>query len=293
MNAISYLPIALFLLAMYAYLGFARRYQIRPSGHIKTTVICSIVGLLFGLFLCWNTDNQEVTWLFKALILFTLGGGPWLAELVALIPSRKKVLARTLNQQYWPVQEAAVIVQIGGAIGNGFFVAPGLIVTCCHVVTADIVGRLRVHGGSGWMDAEVVHLEPGCDLVLLKCVGRIHPHAVMKLAQNSDGLKDGDTVTHVGYTDPGQRRPAWREEKGSFKFKGNYRVWKGECQPDQVPEQENLAIIVLDLPARKGHSGSAVLNEQDEAIGVVSGGGDGNETVLIPVEAVHAALASK
>src|SRR5262249_43506111 len=81
--------------------------------------------------------------------------------------------------------ECTVRISVPNGVGTGFFVAPGWIVTCRHVVARgprELAGVWFRHGTTADEPEafnariETVITEPGPDLALLRVLGEVPPH---------------------------------------------------------------------------------------------------------------------
>ncbi len=78
------------------------------------------------------------------------------------------------------LQQCTVRLKISGGHGTGFFVAPGLILTCAHVIKASVDKQINVFWQAQNMDYEATIErwieEPYLDLALLRLNAEIHSH---------------------------------------------------------------------------------------------------------------------
>ncbi|MFI8243391.1 trypsin-like peptidase domain-containing protein [Streptomyces sp. NPDC085866] len=97
--------------------------------------------------------------------------------------------------------------------GSGFFVAPGWVLTCAHVLPnaagAENVGRLRVQGHQLNATARLAYrlgggTDPGQDLALLRLEGPLPPHACVRLTDRCD---PPNRVTALGWRTPAGGEP--------------------------------------------------------------------------------------
>lgn len=99
------------------------------------------------------------------------------------------------------LREYTVRIQAEGKPGTGFFVAPGLILTCAHVVTdnkRNAIASIKIYWQNGEYNAVVDQLPDNynVDLALLRLDELIPEHACVSLDKS---LKNGDSLYSFGY----------------------------------------------------------------------------------------------
>lgn len=103
------------------------------------------------------------------------------------------------------LRTSTVMVSAPGRIGTGFFVAPGQVLTCAHVVvgpTREPPERLAGQWGDADLDLEVMQFRPDHDLALLRVVGElVHPVACL-----ATQIEPGDELWACGHPDGAYRR---------------------------------------------------------------------------------------
>ncbi|HHP7246112.1 MAG TPA: trypsin-like peptidase domain-containing protein, partial [Elainellaceae cyanobacterium] len=136
-------------------------------------------------------------------------------------------------------QRCTVRIETDRERGTGFFVAPGLVLTCEHVVKGVEVGQLRLRWGDVEPQVTAVDADEALDLALLTLESMEHP--CVKLAGE---VTPGDRLYSYGYPDPIEKRDGaslTMEAEGTGD-RGQILSLKGE----------NI---------RPGFSGAAVLNQ--------------------------------
>ena len=91
---------------------------------------------------------------------------------------------------------AALLIQVDGGNGSGFFVGKNLIATNIHVVagTTSVSGKL-IETQTEFVVEGVAAFDPKNDLVILKIVGEGTPFPL----GDSNLVKSGDIVQAIGY----------------------------------------------------------------------------------------------
>ncbi len=151
------------------------------------------------------------------------------------------------------------LIQNGGMLGSGFFAARGYIVTCWHVVRpARTVYQYREPGGA-WRSAHLVAYSPGADLALLAPNRAPSPPGLLGGYDNPPRV--GQPVADIGYALGQHLRMQYGgviTAVGQTQDVGGYG-WLHNM----------LAMRVGDY---KGDSGSPLLNQYGEVVGVVENG---------------------
>ncbi|WP_226576577.1 S1C family serine protease [Halobacillus litoralis] len=146
-------------------------------------------------------------------------------------------------------KQAVVVVEAGESRGTGFSISTdGTIITNHHVIEGE--KRISVaFPNQGLFEAKVVESYPEVDLAVLKVDGKDFPH--LQLAGQTTFQK-GDHVYFIG----NPLRFTGIANQGSIVGYTNLSNW----------EQE---VLMLDAPIYRGNSGSPVINNHGEVIGVV------------------------
>ncbi|MBN9656114.1 trypsin-like peptidase domain-containing protein [Halobacillus sp. GSS1] len=153
------------------------------------------------------------------------------------------------NEKVQTYKESVVVVEAGQSKGTGFaFTEDGNILTNHHVIEDE--KRISVgFRDDGLFDAEVIASYPEVDLAVLDVEGENLPH--LELADEA-AFDDREHVYFIG---------------NPLKFtgianEGNVIGYKQLSDWDQQ-------VLMLDAPIYRGNSGSPVINDQGEVIGVV------------------------
>jgi S1-C subfamily serine protease len=283
-----FMPIACgFLLSMHFMLGLRMRRYSKPRTVVRLALRTSLMGAFFAVPLLFLPGSS---WGWAIPLI----GGPWLMALVATFPSRNKRLGKPPSLQFRFAQEALAVVELGHAVGNGFFIAPDLLITSCHILAADLGGRLRAHTIKGQVELSIFAVDPIGDLVIFKT--KTKGPGVLTLATGTEELAEGDLLIHTCYSKPHLRQPRWHEAQGRFHGKDDVLACLVAQKGEGIASIMAIAqdILVADLTAEPGQSGSPVFNERHEVIGVVTAGSkDEHRSLLMPVESIHRLLPTK
>lgn len=183
-----------------------------------------------------------------------------------------KVSAKLSNQEDVQLYKKAVVtINTDSGKGTGFAVSEdGYIITNEHVIDNALTITV-VFPDNFLYQAQVVEAYKEYDLALLKIEGRDLPH--LTLAENSTFTKN----EHVY-------------------FIGNPLAFSGIANEGKLIGYTNATdiktdIIMMNAPVYRGNSGSPVINEAGNVIGVVFATGSrepyGKVGLFIPIEAVH------
>lgn len=97
------------------------------------------------------------------------------------------------SEQVELLKECTVLLETDVSRGRGFFVAPGLVVTCAHVV---LTGRVRMTWGNRQLEGEVAEVSLNADLAVLKTIGESPPVPCVFVG---DEINVGDVLFGYGY----------------------------------------------------------------------------------------------
>ncbi|WP_181349315.1 S1C family serine protease [Thalassobacillus sp. CUG 92003] len=168
-------------------------------------------------------------------------------------------------------QEAVVVVETSDGRGTGFAYTPdGQILTNHHVIENE--RRISVaFPEQGLFKAEVIHSYPEIDLAVLDVQGENLPH--LDLAEET----------------------TFREDE-HFYFIGNPLRFSGIANEGTIIDYTEIQdwtkpVLMLEAPIYKGNSGSPVINDQGEVIGVVFATLDhdveGRVGLAVPIDYYH------
>jgi S1-C subfamily serine protease len=142
----------------------------------------------------------------------------------------------------------------GGQFGTGFAVSPkGYLVTCHHVV-AD-ASRIVVHVSGGYLEAEVVALDPRNDLAVLKVPS--WPGRHLGLAPSSE-ISYASPVVAAGFPDPSVLGTNPKISTGIVNALSGVR--------------DDPRHIQVSAPVQPGNSGGPLVSASGRAVGVVAAG---------------------
>ncbi|WP_106498145.1 S1C family serine protease [Lentibacillus sp. Marseille-P4043] len=146
-------------------------------------------------------------------------------------------------------KQSIVVVETGESKGTGFAIsADGTILTNHHVIEGEESVTVTFPD-DGFFKAEVVADYPDVDLAVLQTDGKDLPH--LDLAQETT-FKPNESIYFIG---------------NPLRFHGiaNKGTIIGYTQLDDWDEQ----VVMMKAPVYRGNSGSPVINEQGNVIGVV------------------------
>jgi S1-C subfamily serine protease len=194
-----------------------------------------------------------------------------LAFALAAPPARGEVLAELEGEQtalFEAVAPGVAVLTAGRAVGAGFAVAPGLLLTAAHVVEGVSGLDVRLRDGRVVRGEVVERAAGGLDVALVRIPLDL---PVLALAPSA-GLRPGRVVATVGHPD------------------GN-RFTLGTGVVAQEPgEGPDPALVRLQLPLRPGASGGPVVDRAGRVVGVVALGASGTVTFAVRTEAALGAL---
>ncbi|WP_079480772.1 S1C family serine protease [Halobacillus salinus] len=199
-----------------------------------------------------RTKRPFPRWIFWLIAAMMVG------NVIAVLPNTFSIPAidflvtsakLSTNDEVSSYKKSVVVVEAGRSKGTGFSISSeGTIITNHHVIE----GEKRIAVGfpdDGLYKAEVVEEYPEIDLAVLETDGEDLPH--LPLAEQTNA-------------EPGQH----------IFFIGNPLRFTGIANQGNVIGYRQLTgwegpVLMLDAPIYKGNSGSPVINEQGEVIGVV------------------------
>jgi S1-C subfamily serine protease len=171
-----------------------------------------------------------------------------------------------LIQKQWLVYGAAAMlamvsegvvnsspVTVGSTIasGTGFFVTDdGYLISNNHVVKDAV--KVRLVTSAGLIDAKVVQVDADHDLALLKAEGKFSPLPIAA----SRAVKLGGTVANIGFPNIGMQGFAPKLAKGEIASLSG--------------AADDPRYFQISVPVQPGNSGSALVDEHGNVIGVVS-----------------------
>ncbi len=183
-----------------------------------------------------------------------------------------KVSAQLSSQEHIQnYKKAVVTINTESSKGTGFAVSEdGYILTNEHVID-DALTLTVVFPDNSLYQAEVIEAYEQYDLALLKVDGSDLPHLTLS---NSSTLLDQQHVYFIG---------------NPLAFSGIAN--EGKIVGHTTATSINTEIVMMDAPVYKGNSGSPVISEDGEVIGVVFATGKrqphGKVGLFIPIERAH------
>lgn len=190
---------------------------------------------------------------------------------LAALPVRAEVLAGLEGEQaalYEAVAPGVAVLTAGRAVGAGFAVAPGLLLTAAHVVEGAAHLDVQLRDGRLVRGEVVERAAGGLDLALVRVP--VAP-PVLALAPAA-GLRPGHVVATVGHPD------------------GNRFTLATGLVAQEAGDGSDPSLVRLQLPLRQGASGGPVVDRAGRVVGVVALGAAGTVAFAVRIEAARAAL---
>ncbi|HZG16982.1 MAG TPA: phosphodiester glycosidase family protein [Candidatus Bathyarchaeia archaeon] len=143
--------------------------------------------------------------------------------------------------------DTSVYIEVGGSIpGSGALLKDGYVLTAGHVPGTKN-NRARLKNGS-WYTLSFVATHPTVDIAL--CRIEDDHDKLPYLTLSTRGVKSGDKLVSVGHG----KQKMWTKETGKVvREKTSDKEWEFDCS----------------IPGESGDSGSAILNEYGEIVGVI------------------------
>lgn len=174
-------------------------------------------------------------------------------------------------------KKAVVVVSTGESKGTGFAISPdGYIVTNEHVID-DALSLTVTFPDDGIYEAEVVASDPSVDLAVLKIQADNLPH--LQLAKSLT-LQEKEHVYFIG-------NPLY--------FTGIAN--EGTLLDYTIPRDWDKSVMMMQAPVYKGNSGSPVISEKGEVVGIVfatmKDETEGKVGLFVPIDYLHELIAKK
>jgi S1-C subfamily serine protease len=200
-----------------------------------------------------------------AIALLALAAAPARAQSLAALEAEQEAL-------FDRVAAGVVVVSAGGALGAGFAVGPGLVLTAAHVVAGRGGVAVTLRGGRTVAGSVVEIAEGGIDVALLAVPAEDLP--VLALADAS-ALRAGSVVASVGHPD------------------GNRFTLAVGLVAQDPADSADQRLVRLQLPLRAGASGGPVVDRSGRVVGIVALGQAATAaTFAVRIEAAVRALSS-
>jgi S1-C subfamily serine protease len=191
----------------------------------------------------------------------------------ALAPdARADALASLEAEQtalYDRIAPGVAVLSAGGAIGAGFAVAPGLLLTAAHVVEGARDVDVLLRDGRTFRGEVVERAAGGLDVALVRIPAS---PPILELAQSAS-LRPGSVIASVGHPD------------GSHFVLGTGVVAQAQA------DGSDASLVRLQMPLRPGASGGPVVDRTGRVVGVVALGAPGTVAFAVRAEAAARALA--
>ncbi|RZB29365.1 MAG: molecular chaperone DnaK [Candidatus Argoarchaeum ethanivorans] len=139
--------------------------------------------------------------------------------------------------------------------GSGFCIAPNLIVTNRHVVEGSKTSDIKIIGKNKIYTVDELKLDPINDLAILKLSGDLKPLRDGEF----DFVEPGEQILAIGFPSP-----------NSEIFSENIYISKGIVNSIRKIDVSSERVIFIDAKIGKGMSGSPLINEIGEVVGIVT-----------------------
>ncbi len=161
----------------------------------------------------------------------------------------KESFKLTQKPEIEQLQQSIVTITVNGKKGTGFNIdEKGLIVTNAHVVENKKKVPIKFYKGRQF-NGEVSKVYPDIDVALIEIDGKDLPK--LELDENSE-INKNDEILIIG-------NPL------NYNGVANKGVIYGKAKVKGL----DVPILLVDAPVNKGNSGSPVINEKEEVIGVI------------------------
>ncbi len=167
------------------------------------------------------------------------------------------------------VAPAVAVLSAGGAIGAGFAVAPGLLLTAAHLVRDAREVQVLLRDGRTFRGEVVERAASGLDVALVRIPAS---PPLLDLAPSAP-LRPGIIVATVGHPDANR-----------------YTLGTGLVAQAQ-DDGPDPSLLRLQLPLRPGASGAPLVDRSGRVVGVVALGAPGTVAFAVRIEAAVRALA--
>jgi molecular chaperone DnaK len=167
--------------------------------------------------------------------------------------SRLNTFLNAVDDSVFMIQ--GISKQHGTFSGSGFCIAPRLIVTNRHVVEGATPSNIKIIGKNGIYETEELELDPTNDLAILRVSDDLKP----LIPGEFNFVEPGDQVLAIGFPTP-----------DSDVHSENIFISRGIVNSIRNIDLSSERVIFIDTKIGRGMSGSPLINDLGEVVGIVT-----------------------